>query len=123
MWSTRIRGVAEAAGVGFRPVRNLEMLTARLADSPVAALILDLEAGEVCFDLLRILRTSTPAEQVQRIRVLAFAPHVAVDVMQRAIKEGADVVLARGAFARMMPDLLVKLSRGDISGLRSQLTD
>ena len=48
IWATRIRAAAEAAGIPSRPVRDLAMLEARLADSPVRGLIVDLEALPQC---------------------------------------------------------------------------
>ena len=48
LWATRIKSCADdlTPPVPARPVRDLKMLEARLADSPVKGLLLDLAAGE-----------------------------------------------------------------------------
>lgn len=113
VWATKIKAMAEDLGLAARPVRSLEMLEARLADSPVTAFIADLEKPEEALAMLARLRragaeaTDGPA---RRVRTLAFAPHVAKDLMQRAREAGADEVLPRGAFDHHLADLLLKLA-------------
>lgn len=107
LWATRIKATAEAVGVAARPVRSEEMLLARLADSPVHALIVDLEAGDLGIRLIERLRAD--AGPGVAIRVLAFGPHVDVEAMERARLAGADRVMARGAFSDQLPDLLAQL--------------
>ena len=104
LWATRIKATADALGVPCRPARNAAMLRARLADSPVRALIVDLEA-ETGLDLIALAR----AEGGSGVRVLAFGPHVQKDRLQAARDAGADEVLTRGAFDHALPDLLVSL--------------
>ena len=55
LWASKIKSTGEAIGVGCRPVRNREMLAARLADSPVKAVLVDL-TSEHCWDLMEALR-------------------------------------------------------------------
>ncbi len=122
LWSTRIKSAADALGIPSRPARTLEALRARLSDSPVRALIVDLEA-EGAIDLIRAARVSEghgirpdspssqpPSEQsVPRLFILAFGPHVATDLFQQARDAGADKVVARGAFDRRLPEVLREL--------------
>jgi hypothetical protein len=103
LWATRIKGTADQLGVPCRPVRNAEMLRARLADTPVAALIADLEAPA--------WRELIPIAAAAGVQVLAFAPHVAVEAMNGAAGLGAKAVMARGAFSRLLPELLPRLVR------------
>jgi len=109
-WATRIKTTADALGIAARPARNLEMLQARLADSPVAALIVDLDAVDSALVLINRLRgpNATPTERA--IRVVAFGPHVAVEAFQAARDAGADRVLPRGAFSNRLPDWLNALN-------------
>jgi hypothetical protein len=102
------------------------MLQARLGDSPVAALIVDLEAGNVVFDLIRHVRDHengqppTPAsptpptpptvKQKSPIHILAFGPHIATDLFAQARAAGADSVMPRGAFDARLPDVLRSLA-------------
>ncbi|QYU67219.1 hypothetical protein J4558_20075 [Leptolyngbya sp. 15MV] len=109
MWATRIRATAEDVGVAARPVRSVDMLRARLADSPVRCLVLDPEAPEASLEMLKALRghNGSPAlDPDRRVRVVAFAPHVKTELMAHAAALGADRVLTRGAFDHTLADLL-----------------
>ncbi|MCC6677376.1 MAG: hypothetical protein IT436_09545 [Phycisphaerales bacterium] len=112
VWATKIKAMAEDLGLAARPVRTVEMLEARLADSPVIAFIADLEKPEEALAMLARLRGrgAGAGEKERAIRTLAFAPHVAKDLMQRAREAGADEVLPRGAFDHHLADILVKLA-------------
>ncbi|TVS08106.1 MAG: hypothetical protein EA423_02375 [Phycisphaerales bacterium] len=110
IWATKIKGVAEHLGVPCRPVRTPEMLEARLADCEVAAVLLDLEKPEEAMAMIARLRGDGASEQDQKIRVVAFGPHVLVELFQQARDAGADEVLARGVLDRNMPEILLALA-------------
>ncbi|MEL7473039.1 MAG: hypothetical protein AAGK04_06960 [Planctomycetota bacterium] len=112
LWASKIKGVAEDLGVPCRPVRSVEMLESRLADSEVRALILDLDAPERAWALLEALDSREGGAEVARVRVLAFGPHVAKDLLQAARDRGADEVLTRGAFDHALPEILLRLESG-----------
>lgn len=82
------------------------MLRERLADSPVKALIVDLDKAEEGLAMVRELK----ADPSRRIKVLAYGPHVAKDLLQQARDAGADQVLTRGAMEHGMPDILIALA-------------
>src|SRR5262245_18800779 len=109
LWATRIKATAESLGIPCRPARSVEMLEARLADSAVRALIVDLDSGEAALSLIRALRgeNNKPGRDPDRaIQILAFGPHVALELFEQARAAGADRVLARGAFDRQLPEIL-----------------
>ncbi|MFO0858897.1 MAG: hypothetical protein U0640_16240 [Phycisphaerales bacterium] len=109
LWATKIKATAEAVGVAARPVRTIEMLEARLVDCPEArALVVDLEKGE---DALALIRKVREREGLggSRLKVLAWGPHVAKDLLQAARDAGADEVLTRGAFDHNLEQILLKL--------------
>lgn len=107
MWATRIKATGEDVGVPCRPVRTLDMLIARLADTPdIAALILDLESPDIALAMLDHLRINPPNTS---IRTLCFAPHVKRELMQQALDAGAQQVLPRGAFDHDLADILIRL--------------
>ncbi|VAX39899.1 hypothetical protein MNBD_PLANCTO03-2128 [hydrothermal vent metagenome] len=106
LWATRVKSSAEDLGISARPVRTLEMLEARLADSDVRGLIVDLEAGPVGIELIG--RVAGDAA----IPVVAFGPHVAEAALEAAREAGADRVLARGAFANGLGGILRELEAG-----------
>ena len=110
IWATKIKGTAEAAGLAARPVRTLEMLEARLADSDVSAVVVDLEAPEVALALIRRLRPADREAREHAIRVLAFGPHVATDQFELARRAGADHGVARGTFNARMSSILSDLA-------------
>ncbi|MEX1015362.1 MAG: hypothetical protein WDZ31_01350 [Phycisphaeraceae bacterium] len=117
IFATRIRATAEALGLVTRPVRDAEMLRKRLEqvddgtpgrpNDPVTALMLDLDAGEPALPLIKQTKQHDPT-----IPVIAFGPHVAVDLLDAAKQQGADVVLPRGAFTARLPDLLRQYAGG-----------
>ncbi len=109
LWATRIKSTADALAIPCRPTRNLEMLEARLVDSPVRSLIVDLEA-ESGMSLIRRLRGEGADEKAKAVRIVVFGPHVAVQLFAEAKRAGADVVMARGAFASRLPDILQQLA-------------
>lgn len=120
IWATRIKGVAEALGLPARPVRSLEMLEARLADSRVSAILLDLEKPDEALAMIGRLRGAGASEQDRSVRILAWAPHVHKDLMQQARDAGADEVLPRGAFDRNLGEIMLKLSAGGAHGADGQ---
>lgn len=114
IWATRIKATAESVGIAARPVRNVDMLRARLGDSPVTSLILDLEAGEPALEVLAALRGGEAGPGLDpegKVRVVAFGPHVKVDELGRARAGGADRVMTRGAFDARLVDLLRELDQ------------
>lgn len=110
LWASKIKGVADAIGVAARPVRDTTMLDARLGDSEVRGLVLDLDAPEKAFELLAHLRARQKEPENQgrfaKIRVAAFGPHVNTAELDRALREGCDPVLTRGAMDREMGRVL-----------------
>lgn len=109
LWASKIKGTADALGLACRPVRNLEMLDARLVDSPVRSLVVDLES-EAGLGLIRRVREDA-ARGGAGVRVVAFGPHVDVERLAEAKRLGADAVMARGAFAARLSSILVELDR------------
>jgi hypothetical protein len=110
LWATRIKSTADALGIPCRPTRDLAMLEARLVDSPVRSLIVDLESGDAGMSLVRRLRGKGAGEKEKGIRIVVFGPHVAVEMFEEARRAGADVVMARGAFAGRLPEILRQLA-------------
>ncbi|MBX3363215.1 MAG: hypothetical protein KF866_00495 [Phycisphaeraceae bacterium] len=109
IWATRIKATAEDVGVPARPIRSIDMLEARLADSPVKAIILDLETPQVAFEVIARLRAPGSSDPERGIRILAFGPHIHRDLLDQARQAGADVVLTRGAFDHNLADILTGL--------------
>jgi len=88
----------EALGVACRPVRNAEMLAARLADSPARAVAVDL-TSEHCWALMDLLRGAAATDQARALKVLCFGPHGDVDALRKAGEMGANAVMSFGQFS------------------------
>lgn len=108
IFATKIRSTCEALGVISRPARNGEMLQKRLAriddgkpNGPVALVLVDLEIGPDAIGLIEQAKQHDPAPPV-----LAWGPHVAVDLLKQAGEAGADQVLARGSFTSQLPQII-----------------
>lgn len=85
LWASKIKTTSDQIGIAARPVRTVEMLTARLADSPVRALLVDLDAEAVALALLDCVGDRSD------VRKLAYGPHVQGDAFLRAKAAGAEV--------------------------------
>lgn len=112
IWATKIKGAADALGLPARPVRSVEMLRARLADSPVRALMVDLDQPDVGVELIRTLRSHEAASQsgTAAVRILAYGPHVNAEAFAEARRAGADVAMARGGLDARLGEVLRSLS-------------
>lgn len=113
VWATRIKSCADDLGIPARPVRNLDMLNARLADSAVRGLIVDLDQPETALALVRRVQEwqsqNTPENQ-RRIRLVAFGPHVETAALGEARSLGCDAVMTRGAFHSRLAEVLRALA-------------
>lgn len=100
----------------------MDMLKARLADSTVAGLIVDLDVPEGV-ELIRHLRgsggegeASAASGSTSTCPIVAFGPHVAVDLLNAAAAAaasgvgGPSSVLVRGAFSKMLPEVLGQMA-------------
>lgn len=112
LWATRIRSTAEGLGIQVRPVRNVAMLQARLADSPVRGVVIDLDGGDAALELIAHIRAPENTGGSPPIRIVAWGPHVNVEKLRAAKEAGADAVMARGAFSRALPRVLRELEEG-----------
>jgi len=113
LWATRIKQTADALGLPCRPARTPDMLRDRLADSEVAALLVDLAAEQDALDLVRWLRDQERAGDgggPGPVRVVAFGPHVRKDLFDQARDAGADEVLTNGALDANLGDVLLSLA-------------
>lgn len=117
LWASKIKATADALGIPCRPVRTMDMLTARLAeatpDNPVRGLLLDLDKPDEALAMIAHVKDPAKAASnpdIARIKVLAWGPHVARDLLHSARVAGADDVLTRGAMDHHLDDILLKLA-------------
>jgi CheY-like chemotaxis protein len=102
MFGSRIRGAAQHAGVNVVFVRATADLLARAAGAELV--LLDLETRWL--DAPAAITALKAAAATAAVPVVAFGPHVAADALTAARLAGADRVLARSAFVKLLPELL-----------------
>ena len=108
IFATKVRSTCDALGAVSRPARNGEMLQKRLErvddgkpNDAVDLLLIDLDLGEPALDLIQQAR-SHDAE----LPILAWGPHVAVDLLNAAGQAGASEVMTRGSFTAKLPEII-----------------
>jgi len=108
IFATKIRSTCEALSAVSRPARNAEMLQKRLdrvndgkPNDPVKLVLIDLEIGEEALALIELAKRHDPAPPV-----IAWGPHVAVQLLKQAGERGADHVMARGGFTAQLPQII-----------------
>lgn len=111
LWASKVRSTADAMGIPARPARDRAMLLARLDDSPVRGVLLDLEAAG-SGELLALLRGPAADPRAAPLRVIAFGPHVEAVRLAEAARAGVTAVFARGALVSRLPGVLQALASG-----------
>lgn len=101
MFASRIRGAAEHTQATVRFVRS----EADLLDAARTAALVLLDLETRWLDAPRVIQLLR-ADMASAAQVVAFAPHVNTEALTAARDAGADRVLARSAFVRLLPDLL-----------------
>jgi CheY-like chemotaxis protein len=104
IFSSKIRAAAAATGAPAQLARTAPDLLARARGAPRPHLILlDLDARG---DMAALIRELKSDEATAQIPIVAFVSHVREDAIDAARAAGADRVLARSAFVRVLPELL-----------------
>ncbi|MEM9346993.1 MAG: hypothetical protein AAGB26_10295 [Planctomycetota bacterium] len=108
IFATKVRSTCEALGAVSRPARNGEMLQKRLdqvddgkPNGPVALLLVDLDLGKPALDLIQQARAHNT-----ELPILAWGPHVAVQLLNAAGEAGASEVMTRGSFTAKLPEIV-----------------
>jgi len=108
IFATKVRSTCDALGAVSRPARNAEMLQKRLGrvddgkpNEAVTLLLIDLDLGEPALELIQKAR-SHDAD----LPIIAWGPHVAVDLLDHAGQAGASQVMTRGAFTSKLPEIV-----------------
>jgi CheY-like chemotaxis protein len=102
----RILEAARQVGVAVESIPAAR-IQQHLVQSPAQAVILDLNSASAV-DVIRKVKQDPATRQVP---VVGFVSHVAAEVVAAAKTAGCDVVLARSAFTKQLPELLRGLGR------------
>lgn len=101
IFGARIRATAESVGATVIIAKNPDEVLAKAADKDTRLIILDLDRrGLNITDVVKQLKATSSAP------ILAYVSHVREDAIREAKAAGADRVIARGAFANQLADLL-----------------
>jgi DNA-binding response OmpR family regulator len=101
IFGARIRATAESAGVETVIAKDPRDLLSKLSEKETRMVILDLDRRG-----LAITETIQQIREASTATILAYVSHVREDAIREARAAGADKVIARGAFAHQLADLL-----------------
>lgn len=108
IFATKVRSTCEALGVVSRPARDADMLQKRLdrvddgkPNDAVALLLIDLDLGDPAMELIQQARASDA-----ELPIIAWGPHVAVELLNAAGQAGASDVMTRGSFTAKLPEIV-----------------
>lgn len=102
MFSSKITATANSIGASISVVRTLEQLENELTSNPATTVMIDLEATAA--DPIEAITQCVNTQP--RPKIIAFGPHVNVDLLKKAEQAGADEVMPRGAFTANLQQLL-----------------
>lgn len=111
LFAARIRAAAEPADANVFVARNAKTALEHLEQVTPALIIVDLDARG--WDPVALIRELKSRDSLKDVPVLSYVSHVREDLIEAARNAGAKV-MARGAFARNMAEILgrVKQSGG-----------
>lgn len=108
IFATKVRSTCDALGAVSRPARNAEMLQKRLdrvedgkPNDAVTLLLVDLDIGESALEFIQQARAHDA-----ELNIIAWGPHVAVDLLNAAGQAGASQVMTRGSFTTKLPEIV-----------------
>lgn len=103
-FASKIRAVAEAAGVEISFPRSVEAVVSRARETKPGLIVVDLHNQRI--DPVALARELKSDEELQNIRLLGFFSHVQTELQRNAVAAGFDQVIPRSVFARDLPNLL-----------------
>ena len=110
LFLSKIQQTAQTLGVTVKAVEPAKAIEQAAQDQP-KAVILDLNHRSLsAIETARALKAN-PATQL--IHIVGFVSHVQMDLVNAAHEAGCDMVLARSAFSRQLPQFLKKFVGSD----------
>lgn len=105
LFKSKISGTADSLDVRVSFPRSPRKLLDTLREEPPELLILDLNSAR--FEPLQLLQTINSDEALSDVRTLGFLSHVQKDLAVAAREAGCDRIMARSAFTKNLPEILV----------------
>jgi len=103
-FASKIRAVAEAAGVEISFPRSQEAVVSKARETKPGLILVDLHNQRI--DPVALARELKADEELRGIRLLGFFSHVQTELQRNAVAAGFDQVIPRSVFARDLPNLL-----------------
>src|SRR5215213_3868323 len=104
LFTSKIRAVAEAAGVEISFPRSQEAVVSKARETKPGLILVDLHNQRI--DPVALARELKADEELRGIRLLGFFSHVQTELQRNAVAAGFDQVIPRSVFARDLPNLL-----------------
>ena len=103
-FASKIRAVAEAAGVEISFPRGLEAVVSKARETKPGLILVDLHNQRI--DPIALAQALKADEDLRSIKLLGFFSHVQTELQRNAVAAGFDQVIPRSVFARDLPEIL-----------------
>lgn len=103
-FASKIRAVAEAAGVEISFPRSQEAVVSKARETKPGLILVDLHNQRV--DPIALAQALKSDEELRAIRMIGFFSHVETELRRKALEAGFDHVIPRSVFARDLPEIL-----------------
>ncbi len=103
-FASKIRAVAEAAGVEISFPRSQEAVISKARETKPGLIVADLHNQRI--DPIALAQALKSDEELRNIRLLGFFSHVETELRRNALDAGFDEVIPRSVFARDLEGLL-----------------
>jgi CheY-like chemotaxis protein len=104
LFRSKISTVAKAAGVTVRAATTPDAAIERAREDRPTLVLIDLDGERP--GPFEVLQRFAEDPELSRLTTLGFVSHVHADLVQRARALGISQVMARGAFAAALPEIL-----------------
>ncbi|HKG46883.1 MAG TPA: hypothetical protein VKB02_09160 [Pyrinomonadaceae bacterium] len=104
LFTSKIRAVAEAAGVEISFPRTQEAVVSKARETKPGLILVDLHNQRI--DPITLARELKADEELRSIRLIGFFSHVETELRRNALSAGFDQVVPRSVFARDLPEIL-----------------
>jgi len=103
-FASKIRAVAEAAGVEISFPRSVEAVVSKARETKPGLIVVDLHNQRI--DPVALAQALKSDEELSNIKLLGFFSHVQTELKKNALSAGFDEVIPRSVFARDLEELL-----------------
>src|SRR3954452_4112704 len=92
-FASKIRAVAEAAGVAISFPRNLEAVVSKARETKPGLIVVDLHNQKI--DPVALAQELKADDELRQIKLLGFFSHVQTELQRNALAAGYDQVIPR----------------------------